>query len=109
MKSFFFGGSNQPFPHLNHRTPSAGRACDVSSATETAESATVHGAWRGNGEVAGSIFHGQWISMDDNITVDHCHIIHNGYHLVMTNIAMENYHSLIGKPSINGPSIPWLC
>ena len=28
------------------------------------------------------------------------------YHLVMTNIAMENHHSyafFIGKPSINGP------
>ena len=25
------------------------------------------------------------------------------YHLVMTNIAMENHHFLIGKPSINGP------
>ena len=26
------------------------------------------------------------------------------YHLVMTNIAMENHHFLIGKPSINGLS-----
>jgi hypothetical protein len=35
---------------------------------------------------------------------------HSHYHLVMTNIAMENHHFwLIGKPSINGPSIPWLC
>ena len=25
------------------------------------------------------------------------------YPLVMTNIAMENHHFLIGKPSINGP------
>ena len=32
-----------------------------------------------------------------------------GYPLVMTNIAMENPPFLIGKPSINGPSIPWLC
>ena len=32
------------------------------------------------------------------------HQIHN-YHLLMTNIAMENP----GKSSINGPSIPWLC
>ena len=27
----------------------------------------------------------------------------------MTNIAKEKRHFLIGKPSINGPSIPWLC
>ena len=28
---------------------------------------------------------------------------YENYHLVMTNIAMENHHFLIGKPSINGP------
>ena len=32
------------------------------------------------------------------------------YQLVMTHIAMEDHHAMkIGKPSINGPSIPWLC
>ena len=31
------------------------------------------------------------------------------YHQLMTNIAMENHLFLIGKSTINGPSIPWLC
>ena len=36
------------------------------------------------------------------------------YPLVMTNIAMENPQNkwrfyIVGKSSINGPSIPWLC
>ena len=26
-----------------------------------------------------------------------------------SHLAMENHHFLIGKPSINGPSIPWRC
>ena len=36
------------------------------------------------------------------------------YPLVMTNIAMENPQNkwrfyIVGKSSINGPSVPWLC
>ena len=44
---------------------------------------------------------------DADITVDIAMIHHDipwyNYHLVMTNIAIENHNFLIGKPSINGP------
>ena len=50
-----------------------------------------------------------WVYICD---IDIIYVIHELllYPLVMTNIAMERSTMLlIGKPSINGSSIPWLC